>query len=113
MQAFTPTDEQLRLKQRAAAFARDYDLSSLRSLFCAGERLDPATYRWAADTLLADRAGLRACWSTPIFSHQNNVIGSFAMYYRAPRTPTLGEVDLIEIAERMPDIVIRSLEPCA
>jgi propionyl-CoA synthetase len=28
-----------------------YDLSSLRYLFLAGERLDPETYRWAADQL--------------------------------------------------------------
>jgi propionyl-CoA synthetase len=28
-----------------------YDLSSLRYLFLAGERLDPETYRWAADRL--------------------------------------------------------------
>ncbi|QIS08650.1 AMP-binding protein [Nocardia arthritidis] len=38
-----------------AALAADYDLSSLRALFCAGERLDPATYEWAVHTLLADR----------------------------------------------------------
>ncbi|WP_040788535.1 AMP-binding protein [Nocardia paucivorans] len=38
-----------------AALAREYDLSSLRALFCAGERLDPATYTWAAETLLAGR----------------------------------------------------------
>ncbi len=28
-----------------------YDLSSLRTLFCAGERLDPDTYHWATDKL--------------------------------------------------------------
>ncbi|WP_163376611.1 propionyl-CoA synthetase [Dietzia sp. Alg238-R159] len=28
-----------------------YDLSSLRTLFCAGERLDPDTYQWATDKL--------------------------------------------------------------
>ncbi|MEV0031744.1 AMP-binding protein [Nocardia sp. NPDC050793] len=38
-----------------AKLARNYDLSSLRALFCAGERLDPATYEWATGTLLADR----------------------------------------------------------
>lgn len=38
-----------------AMLAHDYDLSSLRALFCAGERLDPATYTWAAETLLAGR----------------------------------------------------------
>ena len=38
-----------------AELARNYDLSSLRALFCAGERLDPATFHWAQDTLLAGR----------------------------------------------------------
>ena len=33
------------------AFARKYDLSSLRYLFLAGERLDPETYRWAGELL--------------------------------------------------------------
>jgi propionyl-CoA synthetase len=32
-------------------FARGRDLSSLRYLFLAGERLDPETYRWARDLL--------------------------------------------------------------
>jgi propionyl-CoA synthetase len=35
----------------AGAFARKYDLSGLRYLFLAGERLDPETYRWAGDLL--------------------------------------------------------------
>lgn len=39
-----------------AELARDYDLSSLRALFCAGERLDPATYTWADEVLLAGRS---------------------------------------------------------
>ncbi|WP_234390703.1 AMP-binding protein [Nocardia suismassiliense] len=38
-----------------AALAHGHDLSSLRALFCAGERLDPATYAWADEILLADR----------------------------------------------------------
>src|SRR5699024_7731774 len=28
-----------------------YDLSAMRTLFCAGERLDPDTYQWATDKL--------------------------------------------------------------
>ncbi|WP_039795167.1 AMP-binding protein [Nocardia araoensis] len=39
-----------------AELAHRHDLSSLRALFCAGERLDPATYAWAEETLLAGRA---------------------------------------------------------
>jgi propionyl-CoA synthetase len=32
-------------------YARKYDLSGLRYLFLAGERLDPETYRWASELL--------------------------------------------------------------
>lgn len=32
-------------------FVRQYDISSLRALFVAGERLDPETYHWAARVL--------------------------------------------------------------
>ncbi|MFV0459040.1 MAG: propionyl-CoA synthetase [Actinomycetales bacterium] len=32
-------------------FVRKYDISSLRTLFLAGERLDPDTYHWASDML--------------------------------------------------------------
>lgn len=32
-------------------FLADYDLSTLRTLFLAGERLDPATYEWAREQL--------------------------------------------------------------
>ncbi|MEU7630928.1 AMP-binding protein [Nocardia sp. NPDC049220] len=39
-----------------AELAHDYDLSTLRALFCAGERLDPATYAWADEILLGDRS---------------------------------------------------------
>ena len=35
----------------AGALARGYDLSGLKTLFLAGERLDPETYRWAGDLL--------------------------------------------------------------
>jgi len=34
-----------------AGYARQYDLSSLKYLFLAGERLDPETYHWAAEHL--------------------------------------------------------------
>jgi len=33
------------------ALAKQYDLSSLKTLFMAGERLDPPTYHWARDTI--------------------------------------------------------------
>jgi propionyl-CoA synthetase len=41
----------IRKEDPAGDLLRDHDLSRLRALFLAGERLDPETYRWAADLL--------------------------------------------------------------
>ncbi|HMJ64819.1 MAG TPA: GAF domain-containing protein, partial [Candidatus Binatia bacterium] len=51
---------------------------------------------WADFRELALAHSLRACWSTPIFSSEGNVIGTFAMYYREPRSPSPREQDTIK-----------------
>ncbi|WP_228127047.1 sensor domain-containing phosphodiesterase [Kangiella aquimarina] len=39
---------------------------------------------------------LRACWSHPIFSSESKKpVGTFALYFRKPRSPKEGELDLI------------------
>lgn len=46
---------------------------------------DIATHAyWAPFKHLALQAGLRACWSEPIFSAAGKVLGSFGIYRRAP-----------------------------
>src|SRR6478752_2929522 len=50
--------------------------------------------------------GLRACWSTPIFSHQGDVIGSFAMYRQEQRGPNAEEAHLTQIATHIAGIAI-------
>lgn len=40
--------------------------------------------------------GLRACWSSPIFSTARQVIGTFALYSREPGNPTAEERNIIE-----------------
>jgi GAF domain-containing protein len=42
--------------------------------------------------------GMRACWSTPIMSSKGKVLGSFAMYYREPRSPDGQEQHLTQVA---------------
>ena len=49
-------------------------------------------YGWRS---LALSYGLRACWSTPIFSSENAVLGTFALYSREPGGPTSQEQDVI------------------
>jgi len=43
---------------------------------------------WADYRDVALAHGLRACWSTPIRSSAGKVLGTFAIYYREPRSPT-------------------------
>jgi C4-dicarboxylate-specific signal transduction histidine kinase len=49
---------------------------------------------------------MRACWPTPILSGNRKVLGSFAMYYREPRTPTGEESSLTEVATRIAGLAI-------
>lgn len=49
----------------------------------------------------ATAIGVRACWSTPILSSKGKVLGSFAMYYREPRTPDGEEQYLTEVATKL------------
>jgi GAF domain-containing protein len=46
---------------------------------------------------LAMEHGLRACWSTPFNDDKGDVLGTFAVYHRAPRTPTSDELDAIRM----------------
>ena len=46
---------------------------------------------WEAYRDVAEPYGFRACWSTPILAHSGKAQGSFAMYYREPRSPSPAE----------------------
>ena len=61
---------------------------------------------WANFRDIARQFGFRACWSTPIFSPQQRVLGSFAMYYNEPREPGDMELRLIETAADIARIAI-------
>ena len=50
------------------------------------------TYEWRA---LAMAHGLRACWSTPILSSDETVLGTFAIYSREPGSPSAYHQHLI------------------
>jgi two-component system cell cycle sensor histidine kinase/response regulator CckA len=61
---------------------------------------------WANYHHLATPHGLRACWSTPILTHQGTVLGTFAMYYREIRTPSRTEMGLLESVTHLAGIAI-------
>src|SRR5205809_3727752 len=51
---------------------------------------------WDQYRHLAIDHGLRACWSTPIFSTTRSVLGTFALYSREPGSPSSEQLNLIE-----------------
>jgi GAF domain-containing protein len=79
-----------------AAFSR-------RPVHVADIAADPL---WAAFRDLALGHGLRACWSTPILSASGTVLGTFAMYYREPRSPTAADLEIVASVVRSAALVI-------
>jgi PAS domain S-box-containing protein len=71
-----------------AAFRRE-------AVYVADIASDPL---WAPFKNLVLPHGLLACWSTPIFDAQKNVLGTFAIYYRQQRTPEPKHLRLIQMA---------------
>ncbi len=68
----------------------------------------PTDPLWADYRKLAKTYGFRACWSTPIVSSRERgmVLGTFAMYYREPRSPKEEDHRLIEMATNLAGIAI-------
>ncbi|HEY2366712.1 MAG TPA: GAF domain-containing protein, partial [Polyangiaceae bacterium] len=51
--------------------------------------------------------GLRACWSTPIFSRDGRVLGTFALYYKEPRDSRPEDETLVARATEIAGIAIQ------
>jgi GAF domain-containing protein len=61
---------------------------------------------WEEYRGFASAIDVAACWSTPIMSSKGKVLGSFAMYYREPRTPTGEESHLTNVATKLASVAI-------
>ena len=61
---------------------------------------------WADYRHLALPHGLRACWSTPIPAQDGSILGTFAIYYREPRTPDAQHLQLIAHATHLVALAI-------
>lgn len=55
---------------------------------------------------VALRNGIRAAWSEPVISKSGELLGTFAIYYSEPRTPSAGDLQLIEGASHIALIAI-------
>ncbi len=61
---------------------------------------------WAPYKGLIEPHGFRACWSTPIYLKEEQVLGSFAMYYKEVRSPVVEDMRLISFATHLAGIAI-------
>jgi PAS domain S-box-containing protein len=61
---------------------------------------------WAPFKELAMGHGLRACWSTPIFSSQGAVLGTFAMYHSQPAEPSRVARQTVELLTKTAALVL-------
>jgi two-component system, cell cycle sensor histidine kinase and response regulator CckA len=61
---------------------------------------------WADYRHLALPHGLRACWSSPIPAQDGSMLGTFAIYYREPRTPDAQHLQLIAHATHLVALAI-------
>lgn len=62
--------------------------------------------RWESYRHLALPHGLRACWSTPIFNARGEVLGTFAVYYREPRSPPPSHLRVVAQLTRTVSVIL-------
>ncbi len=62
--------------------------------------------RWAQFKDGALTQGLHACWSTPIFDDAEQVVGTFALYYREARAPTDAERAMVDACTHLCSIAL-------
>jgi len=73
------------------------------------EDIDNHPY-WQTWRGLAAAEGLRACWSQPIMAAAGKVLGTLAIYYRTPRSPTTDEIQVIELVASLAAICFERAE---
>jgi hypothetical protein len=61
---------------------------------------------WAVYKEVALPHGLQSCWSTPIMTRGGKVLGTFAMYHREPREPTVRDLTLVDLVTQTAALVI-------
>jgi diguanylate cyclase (GGDEF)-like protein/PAS domain S-box-containing protein len=69
------------------------------------EDIDRHPY-WTAFRDLAAGAGLKSCWSQPILSSDQRLLGTFATYHREVHAPTAADLDMIEESAQLVSLAI-------
>jgi diguanylate cyclase (GGDEF)-like protein/PAS domain S-box-containing protein len=80
----------------------------------SGQRViveDIATHPyWAPYLELATRAGLGSCWSQPILSSEQKMLGTFAIYHSGKHVPQEDDIRLIDESAKMVAIAIERFQ---
>jgi len=88
------------------------DVGSCGAAAFTGERViveDVLTHQnWLPYLDLMQETGLRACWSQPIISSTDKVVGTFAIYYRTPKKPSSRDIARISFAANLAAIAIEN-----
>lgn len=61
---------------------------------------------WSDFRELAAEHGLRACWSTPVLADDGELVGTMALYYDEPRSPSGEDRRVIELLTRTAGVAI-------
>jgi GAF domain-containing protein len=62
--------------------------------------------KWVKFQEFAEPLGIRSAWSTPIFSNDGKVLGTFAHYYFEPRDPSPRDKRMVELLTRTAAVAI-------
>jgi diguanylate cyclase (GGDEF)-like protein/PAS domain S-box-containing protein len=100
-QAFSTAIEGAAIGPRAGSCGTAMYLDE--SIITPDIREDPKWQEWRS---AADAEGLRACWSQPIHGSSGQVMGSFAVYYRQPRSPADEELAVLSRMRNLAGIAI-------
>ncbi|MEK9627994.1 MAG: GAF domain-containing protein, partial [Nitrospinota bacterium] len=63
---------------------------------------------WARAGKFALSHGLESCWSCPIIDSDNEVLGTFAVYYDSPKKPEKEELDIIQSMAHLARVAIEN-----
>ncbi|UCC13931.1 MAG: PAS domain S-box protein [Gammaproteobacteria bacterium] len=61
---------------------------------------------WAKHRELAEKHGLKSCWSTPIRTSDERILGAFAVFYPQSKAPVTKSFDLFDRMTRLAGIAI-------
>ena len=62
--------------------------------------------KWAKFREFADPLGIRSAWSTPIFSNEGKILGTFAHYYFEVRDPSPRDKRMVQLLSRAAAVAI-------